>query len=160
LEGPLPLGLTRRCRSQPGHRTESVFVGVDGEAVPDPAGKDVTGAERAAAGGIVTISAIFARAEELVRRTEAVAQRGGSERLRVVATWLRSTVLRPLAELNAPHDPAANLEAQTTELEESLLALAMDLTRACAGDHRAALLEACAGAHYLATIGHDDARDR
>lgn len=36
---------------------------------------------------------------------------------------------------------------------EFLFELAVDLTRACATDHRAGLLEACAGAHHLVAIG-------
>ena len=45
-------------------------------------------------------------------------------------------------------------------MQELLFELAIDLTRACATDQRAALLEACAGAHYLVTVGRDDAQER
>jgi putative intracellular protease/amidase len=34
LQGPLPLGLARRRRPQPGDRTESILVGSDGDEVP------------------------------------------------------------------------------------------------------------------------------
>src|SRR5262249_26322223 len=93
------------------------------------------------------------------RRAEAGGQ-ATSERSRTLAARLRSTVLRPLAELNDPADSNAVRESQTADLEDTLFELAMDLTRACATDRRAALLEACAGAHYLVTVGRDDARDR
>src|SRR5262245_40324956 len=108
----------------------------------------------------MTTSTIVARVEELIRRAEAPDKGGPSERSRVLATRLQSTVLRPLAELNDSPDPSARIEPHTAGLEESLVELAMDLTRACASDDRAALLEACAGAHYLATIGRDDAQER
>src|SRR5262249_47573150 len=101
-----------------------------------------------------------ARVEELIRRAEAAEAGDLSGRSRVLASWLRSTVLRPLAELNATPDPSAHLERHPAGLEESVFELAMDLTRACATDQRAALLEACAGAHYLVTIGPDDAQKR
>src|SRR5262245_48966208 len=104
-------------------------------------------------------SPIVVRVEELIRRAEALEQAGASERSRVLATRLRSTVLRPLGELNDLQS-GAPLEPLTEDFEESLFALAMDLTRACATDDRAALLEACAGALYLVTIGRDDALDR
>ena len=38
--------------------------------------------------------------------------------------------------------------------------LAIDVTRACATDQRGALLEACAGAHYLVTLDRDNAQER
>jgi len=108
----------------------------------------------------MTTSTIVVRVEELIRRAEALGRGGTSERSRVLAARLRSTVLRPLADLNDPGDSGAHHEPQTADLEESLLALAMDLARACAGDDRAALLEACAGAHYLVTIGREDGQER
>src|SRR5262249_13242373 len=46
------------------------------------------------------------------------------------------------------------------EVDEALFELALELTHACATDDRAALLEACAGAHYLATFGEEDAEHR
>src|SRR4030095_3760017 len=85
LQGPLPLGLARRRRPQPGDRTESIFVGSDGKAVPRSAGE------------VMTASTIVARVEELIRRAEALDQGGASERSRTLATRLRSGVLRPLA---------------------------------------------------------------
>src|SRR5262245_53965700 len=107
----------------------------------------------------MTSSTFVVRVEELIRRAEAHDTGGVSERSRALATRLRSTVLRPLAELNPP-DPSAAREAQSPGLEESLFELAMDLTRACAADDRAALLEACAGAQYLVIIGRDNAEER
>ena len=108
----------------------------------------------------MTTSTIVARVEELIRRAEALDQSGAPERSRALATRMRSTVLRPLAELGDTLDRTTELESQTAGVEELLFELAIDLTRACATDHRAALLEACAGAHYLVTIGRDDALER
>jgi CDGSH-type Zn-finger protein/truncated hemoglobin YjbI len=108
----------------------------------------------------VTTSTVVARVEELIRRAEALDKGDASERSRALATRLRSTVLRPLAELHDPSDPSAPPHTQGAGLEESLFELAMDLTRTCATDDRAALLEACAGAHYLVTIGQNDAQQR
>src|SRR5262249_2979518 len=83
------------------------------------------------------------------------------ERSRALASRLRATVLRPLAELADTSGPAAPaVESPAEDLEESLFELAMDLARACAVDRRAALLEACAGAHYLVARGQDGAQDR
>src|SRR5262245_42135857 len=107
----------------------------------------------------MTTSTIFARVEELIRRAEAL-ERGGAERSRALVTRLRSTVLRPLAELGDTLHRPTHLESQTGDLEESLLALATELTRACTTDDRAALLEACAGAHYLVTLGQENADER
>ena len=106
----------------------------------------------------MTTSTIVARVEELIRRAEALDQGGASERSRALATRLRSTVLRPLADLGDTLDRTTELESQTAGVQELLFELAIDLTRACATDQRAALLEACAGAHYLVTIGRDDAQ--
>ena len=108
----------------------------------------------------MTTSTIVARVEELIRRAEALDQGGPSERSRALATRLRSTVLRPLADLGDTLDGTTELESQTAGVPESLFELAIDLTRACASDQRAALLEACAGADYLVTIGRDDAQER
>lgn len=104
-----------------------------------------------------------ARVEALCRSAETLADRTSSERWKTCAARLRATVLRPLLEL--PEVPALDGPegASTSDLDSDLLALAMDLTRACVVDQRAALLEACAGAHYLVTLGdddHDDARER
>src|SRR5262249_17479779 len=143
LQEPLPLGLARRRRSQPRYGTESILVGSRGEAVSRSAEE-----------------VMKARVEELIRRAETVDQGVASDRSRTIATGLRSTVLRPLAELDNPPESDAHLESPATGLDESLLRLAMDLTRACADDDRAALLEACAGAHYLVTIDRDDAQER
>jgi hypothetical protein len=107
----------------------------------------------------MTTSTMVARVEELIRRAEALDQGGASERSRALATRLRSTVLRPLADLGDTHDRTTDLESQTAGVQELLFELAIDLTRACATDQRAALLEACAGAHYLVTIGQDDAQE-
>src|SRR5262249_16831556 len=41
LQESLSVGLAGRRRSQPGHRTESVLVGIDGEAIPRSADKGV-----------------------------------------------------------------------------------------------------------------------
>src|SRR5262245_3918184 len=106
-----------------------------------------------------TISTIVARVEELIRRAEALEQGGASERSRALTSRLRSTVLRPLTELAGTRDPITP-KAQTTDLDESVFELATDLTRACATDDRAALLEACAGAHYLVNIGEENAQER
>ena len=108
----------------------------------------------------MTTSTIVARVEELIRRAEALDQGGASERSRALATRLRSTVLRPLADLGDTLDRTTELESQTADVQELLFELAIDLTRACATDQRAALLEACAGAHYLVTIGREDAQER
>jgi CDGSH-type Zn-finger protein len=108
----------------------------------------------------MTTSTFVARVEELIRRAEAPDQGGASERSRALATRLRSTVLRPLAALGDTLDRTTALESQTTGVQELLFELAIDLTRACATDQRAALLEACAGAHYLVIIGRDDAQER
>src|SRR5262249_21192366 len=91
---------------------------------------------------------------------EALDQGGASERSQALAARLRSTVLRPLADLGDTLDPATHLDSQTAGVQELLFELAMDLTRACATDQRAALLEACAGIHYLVTIGQGDAQER
>jgi hypothetical protein len=107
----------------------------------------------------MTTSTIVARVEELIRRAEALDQ-GGTERSRALVTRLRSTFLRPLAELGDGRDRTTRLEPQTAGLEDSFLALAIDLTRACAIDDRAALLEACAGAHHLVTIGQANVDER
>src|SRR5262249_35921422 len=107
----------------------------------------------------MTTSTIVVQVEQLIRQVDALAQ-GKSERSRVLAARLRSTVLRPLAELNEPRDSSAPVEPLTDDPEECLLALAMDLARASAADDRAALLEACAGAHYLVAIGQQDAQAR
>ena len=100
------------------------------------------------------------RVAELIRRAEAVEVGVASERSRIYASRLRSTVLRPLNELDDTHDPGAHLEPHTAGLEESVFELAMDLTRACATDPRAALLEACAGSQYLVGIGSDNVQER
>src|SRR5262245_42553669 len=101
------------------------------------------------------ISTIVARVEELIRGAETVDQGSASERARALASRLRSTVLRPLTELAGTSDGSTGLETRVAGLDESLFELAKNLTRACATDRRAALLEACAGAHYLATIVRD-----
>src|SRR5262245_47624233 len=101
-----------------------------------------------------------ARVDELIRRADTGEPGGGSERSRIIAARLRSTVLRPLSELDDIRDPSAQLEPHTAGLEESVFELAIDLTRACATDERAALLEACAGAQYLVTIGSDTVQER
>jgi CDGSH-type Zn-finger protein len=108
----------------------------------------------------MTTSTIAARVEELVRRAEAFDQGGAPERSRALAPRLRSTVLRPLADLGDMLDRTTEPGSQTAGVQELLFELAIDLTRACATDQRAALLEACAGAHYLVTIGRDDAQER
>src|SRR5262245_4811234 len=107
----------------------------------------------------MTPSTIVARVEELIRRAEND-QDGASERSQALATRLRSTVLRPLGELGAPPDASTEIELKPASLEESLFDLAIDLTRACATDQRAGLLEACAGAHYLVTRDHEVAPER
>jgi CDGSH-type Zn-finger protein/truncated hemoglobin YjbI len=107
----------------------------------------------------MTTSTIVARVEELIRRAEAL-QQGGAERSRALAARLRSTVLRPLAELGDTCDQTTRLEPETANLEDSFLALAMALTHACATDDRAALLEACAGAHRLVTIRQENVDER
>src|SRR5262245_49303199 len=104
---------------------------------------------------------MIARVEELIRRAEAVERRGATERSRTLASRLRATVLRPLADLGDASGPRAVLvESPAADLEESVFELAMDLTRACAIDQRAALLEACAGAQYLVTVGQGSSHDR
>jgi CDGSH-type Zn-finger protein/truncated hemoglobin YjbI len=108
----------------------------------------------------MTTSTIVARVEELIRRAEAFGQAGASERSPALAPRLRSTVLRPLADLGDTLDRTTEPVPQTAGVEELLFEVAIDLTRACATDQRAALLEACAGAHYLVTIGRDDAQER
>jgi len=108
----------------------------------------------------MTTSTIVARVEELIRRAEALEKEGASERSRTLATRLRSTVLRPLTERGDARESNTDLESQTAGLEEPLFDLAIDLTRACAKDDHAALLEACAGAHYLVTMGENDAQER
>jgi hypothetical protein len=108
----------------------------------------------------MTTSTIVARVEELIRRAEALDQGGAPERSRALVTRLRSTVLRPLADLGDTLGRTTELESQTAGVQELLFGLAVDLTRACATDQRDALLEACAGAHYLVTIGGDDAQER
>src|SRR5215468_5375953 len=105
-------------------------------------------------------STFVARVEELIRLAEASDKDGGSDRSRALATRLRSTVLRPLAELGDIRDPTPRREPQTAGVEGLLFELAMDLTDVCAADTRAALLEACAGVHYLVTIGQDAAEER
>src|SRR5262245_9346761 len=109
---------------------------------------------------MVTMSTIIARVEELIRRAEEIDEGSASERARTIATRLRSTVLRPLAELGDASDTGTHPGSQTTSLEGPLFELAMDVTRACATDDRAALLEACAGTHYLVAIGQADAQER
>jgi CDGSH-type Zn-finger protein/truncated hemoglobin YjbI len=52
------------------------------------------------------------------------------------------------------------LEPPPSDPEETLFALAKDLTRACATDQRAGLLEACAGAHYLVATREHEAREQ
>src|SRR5262245_25684866 len=103
---------------------------------------------------------MLARVEELVRRAEALETGGASERSGAFASRLRSTVWRPLSELSDAPGPGPDLTAQPAGVDEALFELALELTRACATDQRAALLEACAGAHYLVTDGQDDAQQR
>ncbi|HJZ71846.1 MAG TPA: CDGSH iron-sulfur domain-containing protein [Vicinamibacterales bacterium] len=107
-----------------------------------------------------TISTIVVRVEELIRRAEAIDQGSASESSQALAARLRRTVLRPLADLGDTVDRTTYLESETADAQWLVFELAMDLTRACATDQRAALLEACAGAHYLVSIGPDDARQR
>src|SRR5262249_39843802 len=133
LQGPLPVGLARRRRPEAGDGTESVLVGIDGEAVSRFAGEIMTDLKRlshTAAGGTMTTSTIVARVEELIRRAEALEKGGASERSRAIVTRLRSTVLRPLAELGETTDGSTHRESQTAGLEELLFELAMALTRA------------------------------
>jgi len=102
---------------------------------------------------------VLARVEELCKAAEALAQRAASAHSMTLAARLRATVLRPLSELGEPLVLEDSQGLSTADLESALLALAMDLTRACVADQRAALLEACAGTHYLVMIGrNDDAR--
>src|SRR5215813_14332244 len=150
LQEPLSVGLPRRRRPQPGDGSESVFVGIGGEALPR-SGDDMTQP---------TISTIVVRVEELIRRAEATDQGSASESSQALAAGLRRTVLRPLADLGDTVDRTTVMESETRDVQWLLFELAMDLTRACATDQRAALLEACAGAHYLVSIGPDDARQR
>ena len=96
----------------------------------------------------MTTSTMVARVEELIRRPEALDQGGASERSRA------------LADLGDTLDRTTALESQTAGVQELLFELAIDLTRACATDQRAALLEACAGAHYLVNLGRDAAQER
>ena len=77
----------------------------------------------------MTTSTIVARVEELIRRAEALDQGGASERSRALATRLRSTVLRPLADLGNTLDRTTELESQTAGVQELLFELAIDLTR-------------------------------
>src|SRR5262245_6447385 len=107
----------------------------------------------------MTTSTIVARVAELIRRAEALDRGSASERSQALTSRLRSTVLRPLADLGDTLDRSTH-ESETAGVQELLFELAVDLTRACATDGRAALLEACAGAHYLVTIGRDDAQER
>ena len=91
----------------------------------------------------MTPSTIVARVEELIRRAEALDQGGASERSRALATdGARRS--RPLADLGDTLDRTTELESQTAGVQELLFELAIDLTRACATDQRAALLEAWA----------------
>ena len=108
----------------------------------------------------MTIPTILAHVEELMRRAEALEIGGTPERSQATASRLRSTVLRPLTDVTAAPDPSTDLPPKTAEVDEALFELALELTRTCATDDRAALLEACAGAHYLATLGVDDAEHR
>src|SRR5262245_31902241 len=109
----------------------------------------------------MTTGTISARVEELIQRVEAREKSVASEHSKVLASRLRATVWRPLAELGDASRPRTPLvESPEADLEESLFELAMDLTRECASDPRAALLEACAGAHYLVAFGQDGAQDR
>lgn len=101
---------------------------------------------------------MIARVEELIRRADALDEGRASDGSRALATRLRGTVLRPLADLGDTFDRPAHLESETASLQELVVELAMDLTRACATDRRAALLEACAGVHYLVTVGQDEAQ--
>jgi hypothetical protein len=77
----------------------------------------------------MTTSTIVARVEELIRRAEALDQGGASERSRALATRLRSTVLRPLADLGDTLDRTTEPESQTAGVQELLFELAVDLTR-------------------------------
>src|SRR5262249_30894123 len=116
---------------------------------------------QAATRGTMTSSTIVAQVDDLIRRAEALEQGGASERSKALATRLRATVLRPLSELgDTSGQGAPPVAASEADLEESLFELAIDLTRACATDDRAALLEACAGAQYLATAGREDTQER
>ena len=100
------------------------------------------------------------RVERLCQAADALAETTPSAAAKTVATRLRATVLRPLSELQDLPALSATTEVSTSTLDEALFGVAIDLTRACATDGRTALLEACAGAHYLVTIGRDgDARD-
>jgi CDGSH-type Zn-finger protein len=95
------------------------------------------------------------RVEELCVAAEAA----GTPASIALAGRLRATVLRPLAELGEPPALPAPVDASAVDLQAALLALAIDLTEACVADERAALLEACAGAHYLVTIGGTEGLD-
>src|SRR5262245_1913483 len=106
-----------------------------------------------------TLSNIVVRVEALIRRAETLDQGTASESSRALASRLRRTVSQPLADLGDTLD-RTYVELETADVHELVFELAMDLTRACATDHRAALLEACAGAHYLVTIASDDPQDR
>ena len=77
----------------------------------------------------MTTSTIVARVEELIRRAEALDQGGASERSQALAARLRSTVLRPLADLGNTLDRTTELESQTAGVQEVLFELAIDLTR-------------------------------
>ena len=83
----------------------------------------------------------------LAARAAAIAHAAASGGASEIADRLSMTVIRPLREL-APDADGARAEAPG-DLAAALLDLAADLTRACATDDRAALLEACAGAHRL-----------
>lgn len=102
----------------------------------------------------------MARIDWLIRGAEADAESAGSGRYRMLAARLRSTVLRPLAELEGPPEPNAPHEPRASDPEEILFAIAMELTRTCAADLRAAVLEACAGVQYLVMTREGDARER
>jgi hypothetical protein len=85
----------------------------------------------------MTTSTIVARVEDLIRRAEALDQGGASEHSQTLATRLRSTVLRPLADLGDTLDRTIELDSQTADVQELVFELAIDLTRACATDqHR------------------------
>src|SRR5262249_12945005 len=134
LEGPLPVGLARRRRSEPGDGTEPVLVGSHGEAVSRTTREAADNGGRIAEGGIVTTSTILAGVEGLIRRAEALETGGASAHSQAIASRLRSTVLRPLTELDTAPDPSTDLPPQTAEVDEALFELALELTRACATD--------------------------
>ena len=95
------------------------------------------------------------RVEAVARSAESLSDRNPPPEAAALAARLRATVLRPLLELESGLPPPAQITRASSmpSLEDALFQLAIDLTRACAGDDRAALLEACAGAHLLVTTG-------